>query len=177
MIFLILMTILINSDDLMTRAREEAINVAEAKKQLSNLLGRVDFGSRRRGATPRRSPGRPWSASVATDCPRDSEPRRHSSLGRGGGRPCRRPARHARSSRGADRNRRRLDRRNGSRAWPKGGDPEFETLSTNPGPHIRVVVELTRHHAAETTESKARTELSSPRSPSTARRAETLLRT
>ena len=44
MSFLTLMTILINSDDLMTRAREEAINVAEAKKQLSNLLGRVAFG-------------------------------------------------------------------------------------------------------------------------------------
>jgi prevent-host-death family protein len=28
----------------MVRAREETINVAEAKKQLSNLLGRVAFG-------------------------------------------------------------------------------------------------------------------------------------
>lgn len=30
--------------DAMVRAREETINVAEAKKQLSNLLGRVAFG-------------------------------------------------------------------------------------------------------------------------------------
>ena len=59
----------------MGRAREEAINVAEAKKQLSNLLGRVAFGGEtilimRRGRPmarlipPEEQPGEQGLASV-----------------------------------------------------------------------------------------------------------------